>query len=259
MKKLHTFHAPIALAVMAVASIFLAGCTTVAYRCPLDGKGAGAGSTACAGLADAMAGARLGTGGKTSVLIEETGKLVPSDLLMGKTAVPLAAPSMVQAGTSGPAALPGVTPVYEQATVFQAWTPAFVDDSGNLHDGHYAWFTTPGRWTYGGSKNIANSPKVRGASGAAVQYGNTLSPSRPDDLPPGNILPGKDAVSGQYSGVVKTSAPGNIQPNTPLQSPVATSNARALQGLSTAAKSAGDLQATNRGLGVTAPAIGLAD
>lgn len=121
----------------------LTGCMHTEYRCPLDPGKSPESATACAGMHDAITAARKSEGGKTSVLLDEKGRRVPTGLVEGKPAVPVAA------GSPEPYRDADGNPIYEQAKVFRTWTRSFVDAEGNLHEGHHAWFTTPGRWAFG--------------------------------------------------------------------------------------------------------------
>jgi len=230
------------LAAMLLGTLGLSACTTVGYRCPLENEGKAEFPTACASMQDAMAGAKKGTGGKTSVLMDEKGRLVPRELLENKVAQPL--PS-----TGEPYRVKSGEPVFHQPKVFQVWTGAFVDAEGNLHDGHTSWFSTPGRWAYG---TVDRAGDVGN---------NTMRPALPDARPAGRVV--------------------KIDPRTGLemqpqaaqqQAPAAQNNQKerdkaALQTLSNAANSASAAAKPQpsaaakapTAAGVTAPAVGLGD
>lgn len=161
---------PIILAV--VASVSLSACTSLGYRCPLDPKEDAESPTACASMRESMDGAKRGTGGKISVLLDDQGRRVSQDMLDGKPATPVGIP----AGPVEPYRNSSGQPVFEQPRVFQAWVPSFVDAEGNLHDGHHTWFSTPGRWSYGGTRN----------------YGTTqdsmMRPAVPNERPSGKVI-----------------------------------------------------------------------
>lgn len=164
---------PLASAALLISVAGLSACTSIGYRCPLDASEKPDSPTACAGMREALNGAKLGTGGKTSVLVDDKGRIVPPELLEGRPATPLVANA---AGAKEPYRNASGTPVFEQPKVFQAWASSFVDANGNLHDGHHSWFTTPGRWGYG---NVNQ---------AAAGADNMLRPGTPLDKIPGRIL-----------------------------------------------------------------------
>lgn len=222
---------------LAAGVLVLSGCS-IGYRCPLEPGEQGDYPTACSSMQDAMYGAARGTGGRTSVLMDDKGRLVPREMLEGRVAQPMANQNVEPyRGKSG-------EPVFHQPKVYQVWTGAFVDAEGNLHDGHTSWFSTPGRWAYG----TVNQP------GAAS---NVMSPSLPDTRPKGRVV----HVDPRTGAV----APNAAAPQTPQDQ-----NRAALQNLSNAANSAAvSAQARGQGRssyvaptaapGVTAPAVGLVD
>lgn len=231
-------------AVLMASTLGLSACTTVGYRCPLEQDGKVEYPTACSSMQDAMAGAKKGTGNKTSVLMDEKGRLVPHELLENKVAQPLVGvnPEPYRAKSGDP--------VFHQPKVFQVWTGAFVDADGNLHDGHNSWFSTPGRWAYG----TVDRPSEVGT--------NVMRPALPDARPAGRIIKidprtGEAAVS---TTAQKASAPAQ----TPQEQ-----NKAALQTLSSAASAAATkaqpapqpttVAKAPSAPGVTAPAVGLSD
>lgn len=232
------------MAAVLLSTLGLSACTTVGYRCPLEHDGKSESPTACASMQEAMAGAKKGTGGKTSVLMDDKGRLVPRELAENRVAQPLTTGAEPYRNKSG-------DPVFHQPKVFQVWTGAFVDADGNLHDGHTSWFSTPGRWAYG----TVDQPGEIG--------NNTMGPAHPDSRPAGRIV-----KIDQRTGL-EAKAPAQ-QPAAARQSQQETDKA-ALQTLSSAANSAA---ANSKGAaqpqpamaakapsapGVTAPAVGLGD
>lgn len=231
-------------AAVLLSAFGLSACTTVGYRCPLEHEGKAEYPTACSSMQDALAGSKKGTGNKTSVLMDDKGRLVPRELMENKVAVPLtgANPEPYRAKSGDP--------VFHQPKVFQVWTGAFVDAEGNLHDGHTSWFSTPGRWAYG----TVDRPTEVG--------NNVMRPALPEARPAGRIVK-LDPRTGEVMQ--------------PAQKPAATTNQdqnkAALQTLSTAAGAAAvkvqngqqqPQQATAAAKapsapGVTAPAVGLND
>lgn len=241
MNKLNTARFPLLAAVL-LSTLGLSACSTVGYRCPLEHDGKAEFPTACASMQDAMAGAKKGTGSKTSVLVDEKGRLIPRELLENKPAVPMAGQVEPYRGKSG-------DPQFIQPKKFEVLTGAFVDAEGNLHDSHTSWFTTPGRWAYG----TVDRPTDVG--------GNTMRPALPDTRPSGRVVKvdpntGKEM---QQAAQAKQAAPQNTQDR----------DKAALQTLSSAANSAAAkaqaqpqqavaAKAPNAA-GVTAPAVGLSD
>lgn len=172
---------------LAMAAVMLvSGCSTIGYRCPLDPSDSPDSATACASMQDAMKGAKNGTGGKTSVLLDDKGRIIPAEMTSRSAINPLGS------RTAEPYRQKSGTPVFEPPKVFQVWSAAFVDSEGNLHDGHHAWFSTPGRWAYGTVDKV-------GAIGA-----NSMGPNRPDSVQGGRIV----QPSGNGSNVMRPARPG---------------------------------------------------
>ncbi|MBK3779949.1 hypothetical protein G3A43_06750 [Paraburkholderia aspalathi] len=235
---------PAALAAAVLIAGVLAGCGDIEYRCPLDPSKKPDSPTACAGMADALKGAQRGTGGKLSVLVDDKGRVVPQEMLENRPAQPLA---IQGAGSNEPYDASSGEPVFREPKVFKTWSSAFVDANGNLHDGHSAWFATPGRWSYG----TVDQPGD-GSDGL-------LKPASPLDNPPGKVVqtagPGIQSAGRQGPTFMTT---------TPKQRDQA-----ALKNLSSAANGAARTAQTNQmqGLrqttqspsaaGVTEPAISL--
>jgi len=246
MKNLKIARFPLMAAAL-LGTLGLSACSSVGYRCPLEPGKEVASPTACSSMQEAMTGSRKGTGGKTSVLMDDKGRLVPPELLENKVARPLA-----NQGAEPYRAKSG-DPVFHQPKVFQAWTGAFVDAEGNLHDGHTSWFSTPGRWAYG----TVNRPGEVGS--------NTMRPALPDTRPAGRIVKidprtGLEAQAQQQPAAAAPSAQERDK--------------AALQSLSAAAATASagagsKPQAPQQPLsaakpvpsatGVTSPAVGLSD
>lgn len=233
------------MAAMIFGTLGLSACTSIGYRCPLEGDEDAEYPTACSSMQDAMAGARKGTGGKTSVLMDDKGRLVPPELLDNRVAKPLSSQASRE-----PYREKSGDPVFHQPKVFQVWSSAFVDAEGNLHDGHASWFSTPGRWAYG----TVDKPGVVG--------NNTMRPALPDARPAGRVVT-----------VDQAGRPLAQQPQAqaaPAQSTQQARDKEALQQLSSAANSAAanakaPAQAASARApaaaapGVTAPAVQLAD
>lgn len=178
---------------LASAGVLLAisACSSVNYRCPLDPTEAPEEATACVGMNDAMAGSRKGTGGNLSVVMDNQGRLVPHELLYGKVARPVLGQG---ASHQGPYQEPTGSPVFVQPRTFQAYTESFQDANGNLHDGHHAYFVTPGHW----SRGAMDRPTEIGA--------NLMGPTRPGEQPPGRIVT-TDARTGSVIATPTPQAP----------------------------------------------------
>lgn len=225
----------------------LAGCTSIGYRCPLDATEKPEYPTACSSMHDAMAGAKRGTGSKTSVLMDEKGRLIPPELLKAQgNSAPVFAGHEPYRQKSG-------DPVFVPPKKYEVWTRAAVDANGNLHDGHHAWFTTPGRWAYG----TVDKP------GAVGQ--NILSPARPEALP-GRIVTQAEANARDAQRAPQPNA-GNIR-STPAGNTAQERDQAALQNLSAAANSFSNPSNAQpkpapakkaAAPGVTAPELGLLD
>lgn len=157
----------------------LAGCTTIGYRCPLDPNEKPEAATACSSMKEAMTGAKRGTGGKQSVLLDDQGRMVPEELLQAQG---VGKPTNVAKITTEPYRKKSGDPVFVQPKVYQVWTQSFQDAEGNLHDGHHAWFNTPGRWAYGSVDRAGT------AAGGVAGAGNSMGPARPDVKLPGRIV-----------------------------------------------------------------------
>lgn len=168
-----------------VGAAGLTGCMHTEYRCPLDPGKSPESATACAGMHDAIMAARKSEGGKTSVLIDDRGRRIPAGMIEGKPAVPVTA-----TGSPEPYRDAQGNPIYEQPKVFRTWTSSFVDAEGNLHEGHHAWFTTPGRWSFG-------ELKATGEVGADLM----MKPARPTGTLPENHGSLRDAKDNKPLGV----------------------------------------------------------
>lgn len=159
---------PLVLAAVMAATLGLSACSSIGYRCPLDPTEKPESATACAGMNEAMAGAKADKGGRTSVLLDDRGRIVPREVIMGKAAVPLKeAIGQVREPYNENSGSPNFIPPKQ----FQVWASSFVDANGALHDGHTAWVSTPGRWAYG---------TVDGSSATGDAL---LRPATPQDVP----------------------------------------------------------------------------
>lgn len=245
MKNLKTLRLPL-LAAALLSTVGLSACISPGYRCPLESGKDSEFPTACSNMKDAMAGARAGTGGHTSVLMDDKGRLVPREMLDHKVAKPLAAQ-----GTE-PYHEKSGDPQFYQPKKFEVWTRAFVDANGNLHDGTTSWFTTPGRWAYG----TVDRPGDIGA--------NTMRPAMPDTRPAGRVV--KTDARGTIVSAQSGAAPQTAQQrdkaalqNLSAAANSAAANAKAQQAQSQALSAANAVMPSNPGTGVTAPAVGLGD
>lgn len=216
----------------------LSACTSVGYRCPLDPSKRPDSPTACAGMHEAMAGARSNAGGRTSVFVDDQGRIVPPELMSGATATPLA--GSLTAGGAGRYNPPSGQPVFNNPTVFQAWSSSFIDANGNLHDGRTSWFTTPGHWNEG----TVNAPSPVGQ--------NIMRPVNPNDVPAGPIV----AVDRHGRPIDTAQQPAGFTPNQQVSPGMAADQgtAHALQALGQAAGAARQPQG-QAAQGVTAPQV----
>jgi hypothetical protein len=227
---------------LTVASVLaLSACTSIGYRCPLDPHERPDSPTACAGMQEAMAGARLGTGGKTSVLVDDAGRLVPPEVLSGQPARPLGGGALaLTRGVQGPSG----EPVFHQPQVFQSWASAFVDANGNLHDGHNAWFATPGRWDTGS----VDAPTSIGAT--------IMSPAIPTQRPEGLVVPtdkkGNPIIAGQAHAQATPALTADEQ-----KARTQAKTNQSLRALGQAALSQQRAAQPQAAPGITAPAVGL--
>lgn len=226
------------LAAGMIGVLGLSACTSVGYRCPLDPMEQPESPTACAGMHDALNGAKNNSGGRTSVFLDDQGRIVPKEVVTGTTAKPLAG-ALPTANNRYDA--PSGQPVFQNPKVFQVWNSSFVDANGNLHDGHHSWFATPGQW----SDNTVNKGS---AVGAAI-----LRPTSPHDRPAGNIVPVDRAGVPLTTTNGATFVPVAQQPVNP--SPQNTT--QTLEQLGQAALSGQRTAAAQSAPGITAPAVGL--
>lgn len=231
------------LAVLAVAA--LSGCTSIGYRCPLDPAEKADSPTACANMQDAIEGAKRQTGGRTSVFLDDKGRIVPREIIEQRTAQPVGGggePSNGFYPSSG-------QPAFIQPKVFQVWSGAYQDTEGNLHDGHHSWFTTPGRW----SRGTVSTPGDVGK--------HLLAPALPNEKPKGRIL-SLDPRTGQPVVIQNVPTPATQSP----QQTAKDADAAALKALSQAANSSASRATAPKAQlpataapGITAPAVQLKD
>ncbi len=213
----------------ALAVLFLAmgagACSNVGYRCPLDPSEKSASPTACAGMHDAWRGAKQGGGGATSVLVDDEGRQVAPEARKDAPKHPVTG----QVGAAEPYRAPTTEPAFIPPKVFQVWLPA-TDADGIVHDGHHAWFATPGKWRYG-----TRTESRKGTTPASVDL---FRPGMPNERAQGKIV-----------------TPPAVTPS-PEQQPKQIDNKTALQNLSAAAAAA---QNKSGQPAVTAPAASLGD
>jgi len=220
-----------------IGVLTLSACASVEYRCPLDPSEEPESPTACAGMYEALQGARKGTGGKVSVFLDDQGRIVPPEMIEGVAAKPIEGSLQSSIGRY---ASPSGQPVFQNPKVFQVWSSSFVDANGNLHDGHSAWFATPGRW-HDGSVDV---PHVVGE--------NVLRPTKPGDAPVGTVVP-----SQPYARQNQQTQPTRFQPVTQPSVTTQQDTQRSLEALGQAATSQQRRAAPQTAAGVTAPAVTL--
>lgn len=211
----------------------LSACTSVGYRCPLDPSDDPDSPTACAGMHDAMQGAKQGGGSRTSVLVDAEGRQIPRAMRDNKPRSPLA--GTVDEGAPEPYRTKAGDPIFEPPRVYQTWVRSFVDAEGNLHEGHHTWFSTPGRWRYGNLRD----------SGEAGGSGDLMRPGMPGERLQGRV----QAPTAVAPTAVAASAP-----------PKQVSDKAALSNLSAAAGAMNNKQVPSQAApGVTAPAVNLSE
>lgn len=155
----------------AIAAAFvMSACAVVDYRCPLEPGEDVESPTACLGMDDAYQAAKRGSGGRTSVFLDDQGQL--TERAADGAPAPLGQAPAPLAGYYPPSG----QPVFQPPRLFQVWSESFLDAQGALHDGHHAWFTTPGRWTRG----TMDAPGVVGQ--------HVMRPVNPNELPKGRIV-----------------------------------------------------------------------
>lgn len=80
-------------------------------------------------------------------------------------------------------------PVFKQPKVMRAWVAPYVDADGNLHSGEYSYFSTPGQWNYGTTKqNGAASGIYQPADPSNLGFdANVASPNRKAPATPSSV------------------------------------------------------------------------
>lgn len=225
----------IRLLALAAAVASLSACTSVGYRCPLDPTDDPDSPTACAGMHDALQGAKhtSNSGSRTSVLLDAEGRQIPSAMRTNKPRSPLAG-SVVDEGAPEPYRTKAGDPIFEPPKVFQTWVRSFVDAEGNLHEGHHTWFSTPGRWRYGDLR------------AAGEVGGDLMRPALPSD---------------RTHGRVQAPTAPTPQPTAgPTTAPKQVTDKAALNNLSSAASAMNNRQVPSQvAPGMTAPAVNLSE
>lgn len=170
------------LIALLVAVSSLSACGSVKYRCSLDSRKQPDSPTACVTMQEALEGAEQGRGGRVSAVMADDGRWdspkrdAKGGYLPANLPVPVSMPGTTQGvSQAGPYVAPSGRPGYTPPQVYQTWSKAYVDADGHLHDGHTAWFTTPGAWDYGS----LNRP---GATPATSRH--VMSPAKPLDIAP---------------------------------------------------------------------------
>lgn len=215
----------------------LSACSSIGYRCPLDPNEQPSTPTACAGMHDAISGAKKGTGGRTSVFVDDQGRIVPPELIESSTANPIAGSVTGHQARHTP---PSGSPVYQNPKVYQVWSSSFQDSNGNLHDGHHAWFATPGKWNTG---TVDSSSSVGS---------NIMKPTSPKDMPFGQVVP-----TDRHGNPIRGAGEISYQPVTQQSQQSSQSTDQVLESLGQAASAAQRQGAPQSASGVTAPAVRL--
>lgn len=147
-------------AVLALASL-ISGCSFIDHRCPLGGGGGPECRSMHQSYNDANQMQAMPLGAETPAFAPRAGAARGPELAFQGF------PQPRQAGA----------PVYEPARVHRAWTAPWTDADGNLHAGEYVYFTTPGRWAYGGLKSPGEASGIfrpRRASDASLEVTTAL-------------------------------------------------------------------------------------
>lgn len=239
--------APLKLLAAALAVGSLSGCMSLEYRCPLDPTEKPADPTACTSMHDAMAGAVRGDGGKTSVMLDDKGRLIPKGLKEHQPATAVTAMDPYRPASG--------SPVFTPPKVFQTWTGATVDANGNLHDGHHAWFATPGQWNYGSVG--AAGPASGGLSGDNLMRPTIAGEGIPVPKETQRMVQPRKAV--QAAGAASAQAPApQMTPKQTEQAAMA-NLAKAAQSVAPAPQRAPAQHTPATGAVVTPPAALLTD
>ena len=188
----------IVLSSLSLALLALSGCAmSPSYRCPIDGSKTDARCTSTEEAYRASTKVKPGASKTISVFDAAT---------QGAEGQARSEPYFTGQATNYPAPPGNGAPVFNQPKVFQPWLAPYVDAEGNLRSGEYGYFSTPGRWNYGGLRKAGNSSGI-------------FQPARPDNLGFNPVAP---ATS-------KPAAPPLMAPtNSPVapaaQTPTAVSN-----------------------------------
>lgn len=139
--------------------VTLAGCAST-FQSPPHGCSLEASRAPCASMEQAYeAAVKASPHNKTQSVFDQVQK---------QNAGPKSAP-VVGVASHYPTPDQNGMPVFEQPKVMRVWVAPYVDADGNLRGGEYAYFSTPGKWNYGGLR------KPGAASGI-------FEPARPDAL-----------------------------------------------------------------------------
>lgn len=184
--------------------LFLAGCTSVPYHCPLSEHRVG---SDCAPMQDIYDAAKADKGLKHARPVENVYDTPPAqralrDRNAGLQGMEQGAPALGSTATLQ-APVTGM-PVWQQPSVHRAWVRPHTDANGNLFGGGYVYYTTPGGWGAGslGSEkpggalfgpapvgNASNSPQAQGTSAPSAplvggQGGPSMDGTGRPPLPP---------------------------------------------------------------------------
>ena len=254
-----------------IACGILSGCASPSYRCSLDPEDAPESPTACTSMQEALSGAKSGGGGRNSVMMDDSGKLVngisaPSSLKQAGGNALIARLAVSQ--SSGEAFKSA--PVFEAPKVFQFWTPAQVDAQGVFHEGRQSWLATTGYWRAQGVEGSGYQPSISArtqplgstASGGLLQgSGSSLRPSMPTDSLSAKFIAGsKQEVKPAASAPSAAPAASTPAATTPAAS--AANAAAKKEQKSSALGSFSDalVNSTKKpSNGVTAPVVGITD
>jgi hypothetical protein len=170
---------------LGVLALVLGGCSSVSYRCALGQEG----GTECRSMHQSY---------DAAVRMPE----LPMAAGTPAYAMEAAAQGGVQGQFEGyPQPRQVGMPVYEAAKVHRAWTAPWTDAEGNLRGGEYVYFTTPGKWSYGGLRSPGEASDI-------------FRPKRADDVGMAVISPLEAAAN-----AARGAAPAATQP---VSTPTAT-------------------------------------
>lgn len=157
-----------------LATAVLAACSSAPrkpdYQCAIEEVEA----AKCASVQDAFAASNSMQGqGHSRVQSVFDARVQPGSAPAAAAAAKAPAPVFQGQLSNHPAPSTNGDPVFQQPEVKRVWVRPYVDSNGHLRSGEYVYFSTPGKWSYGG----LNKP---GAASKAT--GGMFGPSKVDNL-----------------------------------------------------------------------------